>query len=62
LPIKFDGYRVQLHIANDTIKILTRRGHDWTKRFRKIAGDAFLINCGSAIVDGEVVVPVGAGP
>jgi bifunctional non-homologous end joining protein LigD len=60
--IKFDGYRVQLHIANDTIKVLTRRGHDTTKRLRKIAGDAFLINCGSAIVDGEVVVPVGAGP
>jgi bifunctional non-homologous end joining protein LigD len=46
--IKFDGYRVQLHIANDTIKVLTRRGHDWTRRFRKIAGDAFPINCSSA--------------
>jgi bifunctional non-homologous end joining protein LigD len=33
--IKFDGYRVQLHIANDDIKIFTRRGLDWTKRFRR---------------------------
>jgi bifunctional non-homologous end joining protein LigD len=55
--IKFDGYRVQLHIANDDIKVFTRRGNDWTKRFRKIAGDAYLINAGSAIIDGEVVVP-----
>jgi bifunctional non-homologous end joining protein LigD len=55
--IKFDGYRVQLHIANDDIKVFTRRGHDWTKRFRKIAADAYLINAGSAIIDGEVVVP-----
>jgi bifunctional non-homologous end joining protein LigD len=55
--IKFDGYRVQLHIANDDIKVFTRRGNDWTKRFRKVAADAYLINAGSAIIDGEVVVP-----
>jgi bifunctional non-homologous end joining protein LigD len=55
--IKFDGYRVQLHIANDDIKVFTRRGNDWTKRFRKIAADAYLVNAGSAIIDGEVVVP-----
>jgi bifunctional non-homologous end joining protein LigD len=55
--IKFDGYRVQLHLVNDNIKVFTRRGNDWTKRFKKIAGDAYLINAGSAIIDGEVVVP-----
>ncbi|MDQ1470563.1 MAG: bifunctional non-ous end joining protein LigD [Bryobacterales bacterium] len=59
--IKFDGYRVQLHLANDDIKIFTRRGNDWTKRFRKIAADAYLINAGSAIIDGEVVVPAADG-
>ncbi|WP_028168520.1 non-homologous end-joining DNA ligase [Bradyrhizobium elkanii] len=55
--IKFDGYRVQLHIANDDIRVFTRRGNDWTKRFKKIAADAYVINAGSAIIDGEVVVP-----
>ncbi|MBO4226652.1 non-homologous end-joining DNA ligase [Bradyrhizobium neotropicale] len=55
--IKFDGYRVQLHIANDDIKVFTRRGRDWTRRFKKIATDAYEINVGSAIIDGEVVVP-----
>jgi bifunctional non-homologous end joining protein LigD len=59
--IKFDGYRVQLHIANDDIKVFTRRGNDWTTRFRKIAADAYLINAGSAIIDGEVVVPAADG-
>jgi bifunctional non-homologous end joining protein LigD len=59
--IKFDGYRVQLRIANDDIKVLTRRGNDWTRRFKKIAGDAYLINAGSAIIDGEVVVPAANG-
>jgi bifunctional non-homologous end joining protein LigD len=35
----------------------TRRGNDWTKRFKKIADDAWHISAGSAIVDGEVIVP-----
>jgi bifunctional non-homologous end joining protein LigD len=59
--IKFDGYRVQLHIANDDIRIFTRRGNDWTKRFHKIAVDAYLINAKSAIIDGEIVVPAADG-
>src|SRR5882757_9543211 len=59
--IKFDGYRVQLQVANDDIKIFTRRGNDWTKRFKKIVADAYLINAGSAIIDGEVVVPAADG-
>jgi bifunctional non-homologous end joining protein LigD len=59
--VKFDGYRVQLHVVNEDVKVFTRRGNDWTKRFRKIANDAFLINAGSAIIDGEVVVPATDG-
>jgi len=54
---EFDGYRVRVHLANEAIKIFTRRGNDWTKRFRKIADDAWHISAGSAIIDGEVVVP-----
>jgi bifunctional non-homologous end joining protein LigD len=59
--IKFDGYRVQLHTANDDIKVFTRRGNDWTKRFRKVAADAHLISAKSAIIDGEVVAPAADG-
>jgi bifunctional non-homologous end joining protein LigD len=59
--IKFDGYRVQVHLANEAVRIFTRRGNDWTKRFRKIAGDAWYIKAGSAIIDGEVVVPAANG-
>lgn len=55
--IKFDGYRVQVHLINEAIKVFTRRGHDWTNRFRKVADDAWHIGAGSAILDGEVVVP-----
>jgi bifunctional non-homologous end joining protein LigD len=59
--IKFDGYRVQPQISNGDIKVFTRRGNDWTKRFRKIAGDLYLVNTGSAVIDGEVVVPAADG-
>jgi bifunctional non-homologous end joining protein LigD len=59
--IKFDGYRVQVHLRDATVKVFTRRGHDWTHRFRKVAADAWHINAGSAIIDGEVVVPATNG-
>jgi bifunctional non-homologous end joining protein LigD len=59
--IKFDGYRVQVHIVNEAVKVFTRRGHDWTRRFRKIADDAWHIAARSAIIDGEVVVPAADG-
>ena len=59
--IKFDGYRVQVHLANETAKIFTRRSHDWTHRFKKGAHDAWRIKASSAVVDGEIVVPAADG-
>jgi bifunctional non-homologous end joining protein LigD len=59
--IKFDGYRVQVHLVDEAVKVFTRRGNDWTKRFRKIADDAWHISAGSAVIDGEVVVPAANG-
>jgi bifunctional non-homologous end joining protein LigD len=59
--IKFDGYRVQVHLVNETIKVFTRRGNDWTKRFKKVADEAWHITAGSAIIDGEIVVPATDG-
>jgi bifunctional non-homologous end joining protein LigD len=52
--IKFDGYRVQVHVNSGRKKVYTRTGLDWTKRFSTIA--AALDIPGQAIVDGEVVV------
>ena len=59
--VKFDGYRVQLHVANEGVQVFTRNGHDWTDRFKKVANDAFLISASSAILDGEIVVPSADG-
>jgi bifunctional non-homologous end joining protein LigD len=59
--IKFDGYRVQVQLRDAAVKVFTRRGNDWTNRFRKIAADACHMNAGSAIIDGEVIVPSANG-
>src|SRR6202051_1352460 len=59
--IKFDGYRVQVHLRDAAVKVFTRRGNDWTNRFRKIAADAWHVNAGSAIINGEAVVPAPNG-
>jgi bifunctional non-homologous end joining protein LigD len=59
--IKFDGYRVQVHLANETGSVFTRKGYDWTKRFKKVADDAWHIAAANAIFDGEVVVPAPDG-
>src|SRR6476659_2440079 len=52
--IKFDGYRVQVHLNKRKKRVFTRNGLDWTKRFSVIAGA--LDVPGQAILDGEVVV------
>ena len=52
--IKYDGYRVQVHLNRGRKKVFTRNGLDWTKRFTEIAGA--LAVSGEAIIDGEVVV------
>jgi bifunctional non-homologous end joining protein LigD len=52
--IKFDGYRVQIHLNKGKKRVLTRNGLDWTKRFSVIAGALDIP--GQAILDGEVVV------
>jgi bifunctional non-homologous end joining protein LigD len=59
--IKFDGYRVQVHIKDAAVTVFTRRGNDWTKRVKKIADDAWHVSAGSAIIDGEVVAPTADG-
>src|SRR5205085_10989571 len=60
--IKFDGYRVQVHLRDAAVRVFTRRGNDWTNRFRKIASDAWHANAGSAIIDGEVVARLSMAP
>jgi bifunctional non-homologous end joining protein LigD len=59
--IKFDGYRLQARIDGDDVRLLTRKGLDWTHRFSGLR-DAFLrLNLRSALIDGEAVVEDASG-
>ncbi len=51
---KLDGYRIQLRIAGGRATLKTRKGLDWTQKFRSIAeAAAGLPDC---IIDGELTV------
>jgi bifunctional non-homologous end joining protein LigD len=51
--IKFDGYRMQLRVADGKARLLTRKGLDWTQKFPTLAGHAARLR--DTIIDGEVV-------
>lgn len=54
--IKWDGYRVMVHIQPDRVRILSRNGNDWTSRFPSIAAAAKKMRPATMILDGEAVV------
>ncbi len=53
--LKFDGYRILAFIENGKVRLVTRRGNDWTSRFRPVADALAELSIKSAILDGEVV-------
>jgi len=59
--VKWDGYRIAVHLNNGNVRILTRGGHDWTHRFPAIEEAAKRLAVVSAILDGEAVVLDEAG-
>ncbi|GLR54074.1 DNA ligase D [Shinella yambaruensis] len=60
--IKFDGYRLQARIEAGRVKLLTRSGLDWTKKFGKpVVAALAALPVGKALIDGELVVETGAG-
>lgn len=53
--IKFDGYRMIVHVARGKVRLLSRNGHDWTARFAVQAKALGALATKSAILDGEMV-------
>ncbi|HEX3753579.1 MAG TPA: DNA ligase D, partial [Rhizomicrobium sp.] len=51
--IKFDGYRMQLHVEDGKAKLYTRKGLDWTEKFAATARAAQALP--DAMIDGEAV-------
>ncbi|MGF7161305.1 bifunctional non-homologous end joining protein LigD [Rhodoligotrophos appendicifer] len=54
--IKWDGYRLAVHINGKDIRAITRNGFDWTDRFPTIIEAAGKLRVKSAILDGEACV------
>ena len=54
--IKYDGYRIQARLDGGKIKLLTRKGLDWTKRVPAIARAVQELPLSSGVLDGELIV------
>lgn len=53
--IKHDGYRLMVSKDGAGIRLLTRRGIDWTERFPLVRAAANAIKAKSFLIDGEAV-------
>ena len=54
--IKFDGYRMQARLDRRKVRLLTRKGLDWTEKFPNIAAAVAKLPARTALIDGEIVV------
>lgn len=54
---KFDGYRMQCHVANGRVRMISRNALDWTARFASIVEEiANALGRTRVILDGEIVL------
>jgi bifunctional non-homologous end joining protein LigD len=54
--VKYDGYRLRVERQGDQVKLTSRGGLDWTRRFPWIAETAWKIRKNRFVIDGEAVV------
>lgn len=54
--VKWDGYRLAVHVEPGEARAITRGGYDWTKKFGSIVAEARELGHASMIIDGEAVV------
>jgi bifunctional non-homologous end joining protein LigD len=59
--IKFDGYRLMARIDRGRVKLLTRKGLDWTAKFVSLKTALEGLPLVTAALDGEVVVEAESG-
>ncbi|CAM3339879.1 DNA ligase D [Asticcacaulis taihuensis] len=53
--VKFDGYRTFAYIEDGSVRMMTRKGLDWTPKFQALADRLEGLGVKSAIIDGEIV-------
>ena len=53
--IKFDGYRIQARLEHGKVRLMTRKGLDWTDKFPTVAEAVARLPADTALMDGELV-------
>jgi bifunctional non-homologous end joining protein LigD len=53
--IKFDGYRIQARLEHGKVRLMTRKGLDWTGKFPTVADAVARLPADTALMDGELV-------
>jgi bifunctional non-homologous end joining protein LigD len=53
---KYDGYRIEAAVNDARVRLYTREGLDWTKRFPAVAEAFASLNLRRCLIDGEAVV------
>jgi bifunctional non-homologous end joining protein LigD len=54
--VKFDGYRIQARLDHGAVRLLTRKGLDWTEKFPNVARAVAALPAKTALIDGEIVI------
>ena len=54
--IKYDGFRMLVQRDGDRVRLITRNGHDWTKRYPWIVQAALKNRHKQFVIDGEAVI------
>ena len=54
--LKYDGYRILARVERVRVRLMSRNGKDWTRRFPEVATAVQQLPVRSAWIDGEVAV------
>ncbi len=54
--MKYDGYRLLARVEGGRVRLITRRGQDWTRKMPGLARALAALPVEAALLDGEVVV------
>lgn len=54
--IKYDGYRILAFVDKNKVRLITRNGQDYTKKFSSICKSLEILSQDNFVIDGEVVV------
>jgi bifunctional non-homologous end joining protein LigD len=54
--IKFDGYRLRVERDGDRVRLITKGGYDWTKRFPRVVEAAMRNRQRQFVIDGEAII------